>query len=79
MDYTLTDDAVVKVRIYDGQGALVRQLDIGRQGTGKYLSKQTVAYWDGRDGFGAPVASNIHFYTLKADAFLKIRRMVVRK
>ena len=77
--YTLADDAEVKVRIYDVQGRLVRRLDIGQQGAGRYLNRQTAAYWDGRDQSSASVASGVYFYTLEADAFSKTRRMVIRK
>lgn len=77
--YTLADAAVVQVRIYDVQGALVRQLDIGQQRAGRYLSRQNATYWDGRDQSGAPVASGVYFYTLEADAFSETRRMVIRK
>ena len=77
--YTLADDAAVQVRIYDVHGALVRQLDIGQQRAGRYLSRQTAAYWDGKDQFGASVASGVYFYTLEADAFSKTRRMVIQK
>ena len=77
--YTLADAAAVKVRIYDVQGGLVRQLDIGQQGAGRYLNSQTAAYWDGKDQSGASVASGVYFYTLEADAFSKMRRMVIRK
>ena len=77
--YTLADAAAVQVRIYDVQGVLVRRLDIGRQGAGRYFSRQTAAYWDGRDQFGVSVASGVYFYTLEADAFSETRRMVIRK
>ena len=42
-------------------------------------AKLTAAYWDGRDQFGASVASGVYFYTLEADAFSKTRRMVIQK
>lgn len=77
--YTLADDAEVEVRIYDLQGVLIRQLEIGRQGTGSYLTRQTAAYWAGRDQSGTSVTSGVYFYTLKADAFSKTGRMVIRK
>ncbi len=77
--YTLADDAEVKLRIYDVEGKLVRQLDIGQQQSGRYLSKHKAAYWDGRDQLGKSVSSGIYFYTLKADAFSKTRRMVILK
>ena len=77
--YTLADDADVEVCIYDVQGMLVRRLDIGRQQGGRYLNRQTAAYWDGKDQSGASVASGVYFYTLEADAFSKTRRMVIQK
>ncbi len=77
--YTLAADAELQVGIYDVEGTLVRQLDIGRQGAGRYLSRQTAAYWDGRDQSGESVASGVYFYTLEADAFSETRRMVIRK
>ena len=77
--YALADATEVKICIYDVQGALVRQLDIGQQGAGRYLSRQTAAYWDGRDQSGASVASGVYFYTLETDAFSETRRMVIRK
>ena len=73
--YTLADDAEVKVRIYDLQGRLVRRLGLGQQGAGRYINRQTAAYWDGRDQFGASVASGIYYYTLEADAFSETRRI----
>ena len=77
--YTLADDAAVEVRIYDVQGRLIRQLNIGQQRAGRYLNKQAAAYWDGRDQSGVSVASGVYFYTLEADAFSETRRMVIRK
>ena len=77
--YTLADDAEVQVRIYDVHGALVRQLDVGRQRAGRYLSRQNAVYWDGKDQSGAAVASGVYYYTLEAGAFSETRRMVIRK
>ena len=77
--YTLAHDADVKVRIYDVEGKLVRELDIGQQRTGRYLSREKAAYWDGRDQLGESVSSGVYFYTLKAEAFSDTRRMVILK
>ena len=77
--YTLADDADVSVRIYDIQGKLVRQLDVGQQPAGSYLSRETAVYWNGKDRLGGPVSSGVYFYTLKADAFSDTRRMVILK
>ena len=77
--YTLADDANVNIRIYDVEGKLVRHLDIGQQRAGRYLSRNTAIYWDGKDQLGESVSSGIYFYTLKADAFSETRRMVILK
>ena len=77
--YTLADDADVSVRIYDVTGKLVCNLDVGHQQAGRYISRDTAAYWDGRDQLGESVSSGIYFYTLKADGFSDTRRMVILK
>ena len=77
--YTLADDANVNIRIYDVEGKLVRHLDIGQQRAGRYLSRNTAIYWDGKDQLGESVSNGIYFYTLKADAFSDTRRMVILK
>ena len=79
LPYTLGDDTDVNVRIYDVEGKLVRNLDIGYQRSGRYLSREKAIYWDGRDQLGESVSSGIYFYTLKADAFSDTRRMVILK
>ena len=77
--YTLADDADVNVRIYDVEGKLVRNLDIGHQRSGRYISREKAVYWDGRDQLGESVSSGIYFYTLKAEGFSDTRRMVILK
>ncbi len=77
--YTLADGADVNIRIYDVEGKLVRRLDIGHQRAGRYLSRETAAYWDGTDQLGESVSSGIYFYTLKTDGFSDTRRMVILK
>lgn len=77
--YTLADNTDVKVRIYDVEGKLVRNLDIGYQRAGRYLSREKAIYWDGRDQLGEAVSSGVYFYTLKTDRFSDTRRMVILK
>ena len=77
--YTLAHDAEVNILIYDVEGKLVRHLDIGQQQAGRYLSRNTAVYWDGKGQLGESVSSGIYFYTLKADEFSEIRRMVILK
>ena len=77
--YTLADNTDVNVRIYDVEGKLVRDLDIGYQRSGRYISREKAVYWDGRDQLGESVSSGVYFYTLKADAFSDTHRMVILK
>ena len=77
--YTLAHDASVNIRIYDIQGQLVRQMGLGQQPAGSYLTREAAAYWDGKDQLGEAVSSGVYFYTLKADTFQATRRMVIVK
>ena len=77
--YALAHDASVNICIYDIQGQLVRQIGIGRQPAGSYLSREDAVYWDGKDQLGETVSSGVYFYTLKADTFQATRRMVILK
>ena len=79
LPYMIAADAPVAIRIYDTQGKLVRQLDIGTQKAGVYLSRETAAYWDGKDQLGEAVSSGIYFYTLMTGDFQGTRRMVILK
>ena len=77
--YALAHDASVNIRIYDIQGQLVRQMGLGQQPAGSYLTREAAAYWDGKDQLGETVSSGVYFYTLKADTFQATRRMVILK
>ena len=77
--YQLAQSADVKLTIYDLQGRVVRDLDLGHQRAGMYQSKSRAAYWDGRNAQGESVASGIYFYTLKAGDFTATRKLLIRK
>ena len=79
LPYKLAADAPVTIRIYDVQGQLVRQLDLGMQGVGSYISRENAAYWDGKNQPGHAVSSGLYFYTLTAGDFQATRRMVILK
>ena len=77
--YQLAQSADVSLTIYDIQGRVVRDLDLGHQRAGMYHSRSRAAYWDGRNAVGEPVASGVYFYTLKAGDFSATRKMLIRK
>ena len=77
--YRLAQDAFVTVTIYDGNGQMVRTLDVGHQTAAVYESQSKAAYWDGRNEIGESVASGVYFYTLTAEDFSATRKMVILK
>ena len=77
--YHLANDTDVSLSIYDIDGALVRELDLGHQRAGYYTDRSRAAYWDGRNGLGERVASGVYFYQLRAGDYLKLRKMVILK
>ena len=79
MPYRLATDAPVTFRVYNIQGRLVRELNLGSQAAGDYLTSETAAYWDGRDRFGETVSSGVYFYALETGAFQATRRMLILK
>ena len=77
--YHLANDTDVQISIYDINGGLVRQLDLGYQQAGYYTNRSRTAYWDGRNGFGERVATGIYFYQLQAGSESFLRKMVIVK
>ena len=77
--YHLSEDADVNLTIYDINGEVVRDIDVGHQTAAKYDSRAKAIYWDGRNRFGEQVASGIYFYHLDAGEFSGTRKMVILK
>ena len=77
--YHLSEDADVKLTIYDVNGEMVRTIDVGHQTAAKYDSRSKAIYWDGRNRFGEQVASGVYFYHLDAGDFSGTRKMVILK
>ncbi len=77
--YQLAEDAVVRIAIYDINGALVRQLNLGHQQMGYYQGRSNATCWNGCNNSGEKVASGIYFYHLSAGDFTATRRMTVMK
>ncbi len=79
LPYRLGTDTPATFRIYNTHGQLMRELNLGIQVAGNYLSRDTAAYWDGRDERGELVSSGIYFYTLQAGSYQSTRRMLIVK
>ena len=77
--YQLASPADVALTIYDINGRIVQDLDLGHQRAGIYQSRIRAAHWDGRNALGEPVASGVYFYTLTADDFTATRKLLIRK
>ena len=77
--YRLDTDAEVSLRIYDVQGQLMRQLDLGEQIAGEYSTRDRAAHWDGCNSRGEQVSSGIYFYQLSTPPFHQTKRMVIAK
>jgi hypothetical protein len=79
LPYELAADAPVSIEIYNIQGQLVRQLNIGKQKAGSYITKDKAIHWDGKNERGEKVASGNYWYRLRAGEFNATRRMVILK
>ncbi|MBT5711815.1 hypothetical protein HOI71_12285 [Candidatus Poribacteria bacterium] len=77
--FDLSEAAEVTVSVYDPRGVVVRRLDLGSLGPGRYRGRSTAAYWDGRNDFGEQVSSGVYMYELRAGPSRQMRRMIVRK
>ena len=77
--YQLSTDSEVIISIYSANGERVRQLDLGYQHVGTYITRGRAAYWDGEDMYGEAVASGLYFYQIQAGAFSASRKMVILK
>ena len=77
--YQLANDGDVQISIYDINGALVRQLNLGYQQAGYYTNRSRAAYWDGTNEFGERIATGVYFYQLQADDMSLLRKMVILK
>ena len=77
--YQLATPADVTLTIYNIQGRVVRDLDLGHQRAGMYHTRSRAAYWDGRNAQGESVASGVYFYTLTAGDFNATRKLLIRK
>jgi len=72
--YELAASGQVELRIYNMVGQVVRTLISERQAAGRYSIR-----WDGKDGRGISVSSGIYFYSLNADKFHTVKKLMLLK
>ena len=79
MPYRLGKDAEVTLTIYDAQGDMVRQFDLGYQPAGAYETRSRAVYWDGTNDFGETVANGVYFYSLSTSDYSRTRKAIILK
>ena len=77
--FELSQDSQVAITIYDVEGQIVRQLELGQMVAGRYISADHAAYWDGKTQAGEAVASGTYFYQLQAGDYIETKKMVILK
>lgn len=74
ISYTLRDNGMVRLTIYNIRGQQVRNLVQQNQMAGQYSIE-----WDGRDDIGLIVPSGTYLYSLETEGFKATRRMTMAK
>jgi len=77
--FKLAKDANVVVTIFDLNGKIVKTIDLGKKQVGSYMTKEKAVYWDGKNELGEHVASGIYFYSLQANNFSCVKKMLIIK
>jgi hypothetical protein len=79
LPFELNAASEVSLVIYDIQGRVVRSLELGRRGAGYHVSRDSAAYWDGRNELGESVGSGVYFYELRAGGGRSLGSMTILK
>ena len=74
IEFRLPAECMVRLRIYNMLGRLVRTLEDRRMTAGEYIVR-----WDGEDDSGRTLGSGIYFLRIEAGEFSQARRMVLLK
>jgi len=72
IDYRISEDTGVVLKIYDVNGKEIKTLIDNVLTEGAHHT-----YWDGKDHEGRPVASGVYFYRLAAGDITKTKKMVL--
>jgi len=77
--FQLSQDAEVRLTIYDVTGNTVRKMELGHLTSGSYSQTEKEIYWDGKTETGEQVGSGTYFYQLQAGDYTATRKMVILK
>lgn len=69
--YRINQQSEITITIYDILGRKVRSYPVGVQRAGNHN-----LIWDGRDDFGARVASGIYFYMIQSKGESRVKKMI---
>jgi len=72
--YSLPNDGVIELKVFNTKGQLVKTLEEGEQTAGSY---ETV--WSGKDQNGKRVSSGVYFYKLSTKGDTVMKRMLMLK
>ena len=74
IEFALPEDSYVEIRIIDMLGREITTLLAGEQSAGTHQ-----ILWDGLDESGFPVASGVYFYSMTAEGFSAMRKLLLIK
>jgi flagellar hook assembly protein FlgD len=74
ISYDLPDDANVSITIYDLMGRKIRTLVKEKISAGYHAS-----IWNARNDMGSSVAAGVYIYTITANDYRDVKRMILLK
>ena len=77
--YQLASPADVTITIHSSSGTLLQTLELGMKVSGKYITPDRAAHWNGTNSLGESVSSGVYFYTLTTGDFIATRKMLILK
>jgi flagellar hook assembly protein FlgD len=72
--YDLPKASKVSISIYDLMGRKVRNLVTGQVSAGSHITQ-----WDASNDMGSQVSAGVYIYTISADDFREVKKMILLK